>query len=127
LIWQNGVLELDFSQTLRLFRYFPEHLHTQQTGLIMTAPSVSVRVPSPSNAPESLHVQLSVLAGESLSAADLTLDGVTLSFESTIDGGQWSGQVPVTGALIDLRLDRSPRLATIHRNTTLQLTHEPPH
>ncbi|MFT7625620.1 MAG: hypothetical protein ACI9WU_004811 [Myxococcota bacterium] len=120
-IWKDGRLELVFSKQLQQYRYFPELLHTQSTGLIMSQSQVAVRVPAPEPRPAVLALEIEATIGEPLTASDLSVDSVPLTFATSPTGGTWRGTIPVAGDRIDLRLQRSTKHATKHRNTILRL------
>ncbi len=120
-LWKDGRAALDFSKTFHHFRYFPQHLHTQQTGYVMSRPDVTVRLPLPAGGSErDLALILEVSAGRVLQPEELTVDGVSLSFAPTHAGGAWRGTVRVRGGQVDLQLRRGPSLTRDHRNTVLR-------
>ena len=122
LIWKDGTLELSFHHGLHVFRYFPDLLHTQQTGLAMSAETVRVRLPAPPQPrPAAVSMTVEVQAGQTLQATDLVAAGLELQFSPTPGGGRWAGSVPVHGPLIDLALRRSPEAARRHRTTIIRM------
>ena len=123
LLWKDGRAKLELRHTIRHFRYFPEHLHTQETGRVMSAREVAIRLPSPHPGSLSARVDLTIemRLGRPAVATDLHLEAAPTSFTPTTDGGHWKATLEVTRPLIDLRLVRSPGAAEDHRNTILHL------
>ncbi len=122
LVWKDGALELDFSDQLKLFRYFPEQLHTQMTGRIMSIADIAVRLPSPPGDAGTAALEIEMATGaENLGAEDLRVEGIALTHEPQVGGGIWRGTVEVTRPLIELRIIRSKRAAKAHRNTYLRV------
>lgn len=124
-IWNDRKLTLNFSKTIRNFRYFPSWPHTQYVGKSMSAEEVAVRLPTPDEGAFRLTLRLEVIAREPLRAADLTVDGVELTFEATDDGGIWKAELRGRGPLLDLVLRRTPGAAAAHRNTLVHLEYLP--
>lgn len=115
-LWKDGLAELNFSHQMRLFRYFPELLHTQETGRIMSAEAVAIRLPLP---PETRSVELEIetIVGAPLTAGAVRLEGTDTRFEANADGGVWrTGPIPAQGWL-NVRLIRTPETAKSLRNT----------
>ena len=119
--WRDGVLRVDLSEPLRHYRFFPDHLHPQQTGLVQSEDVVRLRLPIVEPLPPRVLVEVQMAAGGPLSASALTIPGVPLTFEARFAGAVWSGSVPVTGPRLDLTLQRDPRLESNQRRTVLTL------
>ncbi len=121
-LWKDGVAEIDFSRQITNYRYFPKLLHTQRTGLSMSAADVALRIPVPPERRGPLAFELKVYAGRALSADDLTLTPpAPLTFEPQPEGGTWRGTLEATGDRLEIELHRSAALAADHRNTTVRL------
>jgi hypothetical protein len=120
-LWRDGRAMIDFSRTYEGFRYFPDFLHTQATGYIMSRADVRVRVPSPPGK-AAMDVEVEMIIGGPATAEDLAAEGLTLAFEPTGMGGRWRGSVAISADRTDLMLHRSPDATKRHRNTIVRLT-----
>jgi hypothetical protein len=123
--WKGGRLELDFTQRIRLFRYFPTLLHSQSTESILSGETVDVRVPPPPFEATTLGLELEIHAREAVKESDLMVPGIALTFQTTDKGGIWRGQLPGSTDRIDLKLVRSAHLTDVHSNTIVRLTGDP--
>ena len=120
--WKDEKLSLDFSKRIQLFRHFPDLLHSQETGRIMIANAVRVRVPSPPFLTKELQLTIRMNTGKQLTAADLTVNDQKFKFAMEKGWGIWKGLIPVTADdRLDIHLRRSKRATEHHLNTILTL------
>jgi len=120
LLWRDDETAiLDFSQEMKLFRYFPQHLHTQETGFIRSAAETRIRVPAPPNKSETVAVSIELMLGRNATSEELRVKGIETRFEPTVGGGRWHALVPVAEPFVELTLYRGAQAAKDQRNTVV--------
>ncbi|MFT5430770.1 MAG: hypothetical protein ACI9OJ_001447 [Myxococcota bacterium] len=115
------VTEMSFNQTIKNFRYFPELLHTQRTGMIMSAQSVHLRLPTPIGC-DSVTATFEMALGRETPSDSLSFRDRQSQFVPVVGGGRWTVSVPCNGPVMDFHLDRSEAAASDHRSTIVTLT-----
>ena len=129
LLWDESgrKAQLNFAHEIDLFRYFPAHLHTQETGRVLSEQTVRVRIPLPKEG-DTLTTVVDMTLGRPAVADDLTLTPGEATFLGPTDsGGRWSLKTPIPQdsprpALLELTLQRSGAATVEHRNTVLDLS-----
>ena len=119
-----GMARLDFSDEMTLFRYFPQYLHTQETGLIRSATDTKVRVPAPPSGRDKVMVSIELMLGRNATADDLAVAGQSLRFEPVVGGGRWDFNTTPTGPFIEFTVQRSEGATKDQRNTVIRFEAE---
>ena len=121
-LWSaDGLASLDFSKEMELFRYFPQHLHTQETGLIRSIADTQVRVPAPPNGANTVRVTTELMLGRDAEPGELTIKGAETRFEATVGGGLWHAVLPVVNSFVDFTIERGVAATKDQRNTVITL------
>ena len=68
-----------------------------------------------------LTLEITVRARKPIQATDMTMPGVSLTFNAMDDGGIWRGQLPSSTDRIDFSIRRSEHLAAVHSNTIVRV------
>jgi hypothetical protein len=112
----DGTAVLDFSQEMKLFRYFPQHLHTQETGLIRSAAETHIRVPAPATNVPTVSVVIELMLGRDATADELRVQGRETRFEAVVGGGRWHVSIPVLQPFVEFVMERGPKATEDQRN-----------